>query len=176
MNNQSKVWAESHEILEQCIAETRTISYLLHPPMLDDAGLMLAAKWYVEGFAERSGIKATLNISPELPRLAKAVELTIFRVLQESLTNVHRHSGSQTVEITLRTEGADVCLEVKDHRSGMKADVLKKFQETGSQAGVGLAGMRQRVNELGGRFEIDSDKQGTAIRVVIPRGHEVRML
>ncbi len=175
-NSQSKIWAESQEILEQCIAETRTISYLLHPPMLDDAGLMLAAKWYVEGFSERSGIKASLDISPELPRLAKAVELTIFRVLQESLTNVHRHSGSKTVEIKLRIEGADVYLEVKDHGGGMKADVLKKFQETGSQVGVGLAGMRQRVNELGGHFEIDSDKHGTAIKVLIPKGTEVRVM
>jgi PAS domain S-box-containing protein len=176
MNSQSKIWAESQDILEQCIAETRTISYLLHPPMLDDAGLMLAAKWYVEGFSERSGIKASLDISPELPRMAKAVELTIFRVLQESLTNVHRHSGSKTVEITMRIGGADVYLEVRDQGSGMKADVLKKFQETGSQVGVGLSGMRQRVTELGGRFEIDSDKHGTAIKVVIPLGSEVRML
>jgi two-component system NarL family sensor kinase len=136
--------------------------------MLNDAGLMLAAKWYVEGFSERSGIKASLDISPELPRLAKAVELTIFRVLQESLTNVHRHSGSKTVEITLRAEGTDVYLEVKDHGTGMNADVLKKFQATGAQVRVGLAGMRQRVNELGGRFEIASDNHGTAIKVVIP--------
>jgi PAS domain S-box-containing protein len=175
MNSQGKIWAESQEILEQCIAETRTISYLLHPPMLDDAGLMLAAKWYVEGFSERSGIKASLDISPDLPRLSKAVELTIFRVLQESLTNVHRHSGSKSVEITMRIQGADVHLEVRDHGTGMKADVLRKFQETGSQVGVGLAGMRQRVNELGGRFEINSDSHGTAIKVVIPRGPEVRM-
>jgi two-component system, NarL family, sensor kinase len=143
--------------------------------MLDDAGLRLAAKWYVEGFSERSEIEARLDISPDLPRLSKAVELTIFRVLQESLTNVHRHSGSKSVEITIRIQGADVYLEVRDHGSGMKADVLRKFQETGSQVGVGLAGMRQRVNELGGRFEIDSDKHGTAIKVVIPRGPEVRM-
>jgi len=97
-------------------------------------------------------------------------ELTIFRVLQESLTNVHRHSGSKSVQITMRIQGADVYLEVRDHGSGMKVDVLKKFQETGSQVGVGLAGMRQRLNELGGRFETDSDKNGTAIKVVIPRG------
>jgi PAS domain S-box-containing protein len=172
MNSHSKAWTESQEILEQCIAETRTISYLLHPPMLDDAGLMLAAKWYVEGFAGRSGINATLDISPALPRFARTVELTIFRVLQEGLANVHRHSGSKAVEISVRTEGAEVCLEIRDHGCGMKADVLKKFQETGSQVGVGLAGMRQRVNELGGRFEIDSDKHGTAIKVSIPKGSE----
>jgi len=176
MDSPGKIWAESQHILEQCIAETRTISYLLHPPMLDDAGLMLAAKWYVEGFSERSGIKASLEISPELPRLAKAIELTIFRVLQESLTNVHRHSGSKTVDIIVRTEGSDVYLEVRDHGGGMKADVLKKFQETGSQVGVGLAGMRQRVNELGGRFEITSGTHGTAIKVRIPTGADVRML
>jgi PAS domain S-box-containing protein len=176
MNSPSKTWAESREILDQCIAETRTISYLLHPPMLDEAGLIQAVKWYVEGFADRSGINATLDISPELPRFARTVELTLFRVLQESLTNVHRHSGSKTVEITIRAEGADICLEVRDRGCGMKTDVLKKFQETGSQVGVGLAGMRQRVNELGGRFEINSGKHGTAIRVAIPKGPEVRML
>ena len=177
MNGQGKAWAESQEILDQCIRETRTISYLLHPPLLDDAGLMLAAKWYVEGFSERSGIKATLDISPELPRLARTVELTIFRVLQESLTNVHRHSGSKTVEISLRSQEAEVCLEVKDNGCGINADVLKKFQETGSQVGVGLAGMRQRVNELGGRFDIASGQHGTAIKVVIPktRGSEIDM-
>jgi PAS domain S-box-containing protein len=175
MNGQGKAWEESQEILDQCIKETRTISYLLHPPLLDDAGLMLAAKWYVEGFSERSGIKATLDISPELPRLARTVELTIFRVLQESLTNVHRHSESKTVEISLRSQGAEICLEVKDNGCGINADMLKKFQATGSQVGVGLAGMRQRVNELGGRFDIASDGHGTAIKVVISksRGSEI---
>ena len=172
MNSRGKTWTESKEILDQCIAETRTISYLLHPPLLDDAGLMLAAKWYVEGFSDRSGIKANLNISPELPRLARTIELTIFRVLQEGLTNVHRHSGSKLVDISLRTEGANICLQVKDYGCGMNAEVLKKFQGTGLQVGVGLAGMRQRVSELGGRFDIASNQHGTTITVVIPKSNE----
>jgi PAS domain S-box-containing protein len=164
----SGIWAESKEILEQCISETRTISYLLHPPMLDDVGLASAAEWYVEGFAKRSGIEASLTISPEFGRPPKAVELAIFRVLQESLTNVHRHSGSKAVAITLAKDRSEATIEVRDHGRGIPPQVLKKFRETGAYAGVGLPGMRQRVNELGGRFEITSDEHGTVVKVAIP--------
>jgi signal transduction histidine kinase len=172
MTNQGTILAESQEILEQCITETRSISHLLHPPLLDDAGLMLAVKSYVEGFAERSGIEATLDVSSDLQRLPRNVELTVFRVLQESLTNVHRHSGSTSVDVSLLTEGADISLEVRDHGCGIEPELLKQFQLTGTQVGVGLAGMRERVNDLGGRFELTSDQHGTLVRVLVPKNDE----
>ncbi len=167
-NGDGAAWAESHEILEHCISETRTISYLLHPPMLDDVGLASAAEWYVEGFAKRSGIQAKLVIAPGFDRPPKDIELGIFRVLQESLTNVHRHSGSKAVEIRLFRNGHDVCVAVTDYGHGLPPELLKEFQETGSHAGVGLSGMRQRVNELGGGFEIVSNEKSTTVTASIP--------
>jgi PAS domain S-box-containing protein len=166
--NDQKLWAESQSILERCISDIRTLSYLLHPPMLDDAGLVSAAKWYVEGFGQRSGISTTLTISPNIRRLPDALELAIFRVLQEGLTNVVRHSGSNAVEVNLCSDENEVSLEVKDYGKGISAEVLERFKQTGSQVGVGLAGMRERVLELGGSFDLTSDNHGTLVRVALP--------
>jgi PAS domain S-box-containing protein len=170
--NDRKLWEESQSILERCISDIRTLSYLLHPPMLDDAGLVSAAKWYVEGLGQRSGINATLTISPNIGRLPDALELAIFRVLQESLTNVVRHSGSDTVEVNLRSDENEVSLEVKDYGKGISAEVLERFKQTGSQVGVGLAGMRERVLELGGSFDLTSDHHGTLVRVALPMNRQ----
>jgi PAS domain S-box-containing protein len=170
MNGQPRLFAESQKILEQCISETRTISHLLHPPLLDDAGLLMASKWYVEGFAQRSGIEVNLKFPSELQRLPSAIELTLYRVLQESLTNVHRHSGSKSVDVSLSTNRTDVSLEIRDFGSGIRPELLKQIQQRGTQPGVGLAGMRERVHDLGGQFEITSDKHGTVVTVVISKG------
>jgi signal transduction histidine kinase len=149
---------EAARILDASIAELRTISHLLHPPLLDEAGLASAVEWYVKGFSERSGIKADLNIAEPLGTLEKEIELVLFRVLQESLTNVHRHSGSKTVSIRLGADSRQVRLEVEDHGKGVN----------GSRSGIGIAGMRERVENLSGQFEISSNRAGTRVRAVLP--------
>ncbi len=173
--NDGKLWTESLSILEHCVSDMRTLSYLLHPPMLDDAGLVDATKWYIEGFGQRSGINTSLNISPNVGRLPDAMELAIFRVLQESLTNVLRHSGSKAVDVNLQRNQREVVLEVKDYGEGIAAEVLQRFKQTGSQVGVGLAGMRERVLELGGSFDLSSDGRGTLVRVALPMTDQERM-
>jgi signal transduction histidine kinase len=158
--------AECSQIVDQCLTETRTISYLLHPPLLDEGGLTPAAQWYVDGFAERSKIKVNLNLSPELPRLHREVEVALFRALQEALTNVHRHSGSSAVDICLDFDKEQVRLEIKDNGRGIREERLNQL--TDGRTGVGIAGMRERARELGGRLEIQSDETGTRVIVTIP--------
>lgn len=154
-------------IIQLCLSETRTLSHLLHPPLLDEIGLNSAMKWFVEEFGNRSGIRVTLNCecSHRLPTL---VETMLFRVVQEALTNIHKHSGSSTAEVSLRGNSADVVLEVNDQGKGMSKDLLERLGNRGSVAGVGLAGMRERVFEIGGDFRLQSGPQGTRIRVLIP--------
>jgi PAS domain S-box-containing protein len=158
--------AECSQIVDQCLTETRTISYLLHPPLLDEGGLIPAARWYVDGFAERSKIKVNLNLSPELPRLHREVEVALFRTLQEALTNVHQHSGGSAVDICLDFDKEQVRLEIKDNGRGIREERLNQL--TDGRTGVGIAGMRERARELGGRLEIQSDETGTRVIVTIP--------
>src|SRR5262249_44761020 len=136
------------------ISEARTTSYLLHPPMLDEAGFTMAARWYVDGYGERSRIKTRLNLPENLDRLPDEVEVVLFRVLQESLTNVHRHAKSQEVDITVAIENNLVSLSVRDYGCGIPQDRLESFRNAGAGGGVGLAGMRERVRELGGTLEV----------------------
>jgi signal transduction histidine kinase len=163
-----EVLAESSSLLEQALTETRTISHLLHPPLLDEAGFASAARWYVDGFAKRSGVEINLEIPMELSRLPDSVELGLFRVLQESLTNMHRHSGSPTVDIRLNLDAKRVILEVRDYGRGMPRELLQRFQEVGTGGGVGLAGMQERISELGGRLEISAADPGTVVTVSMP--------
>ncbi len=158
---------ECLEFVDTCLSETRTISHLLHPPLLDEAGFGSAARWFVEGFARRSGIDAKLDLAADFPRLPDNIESALFRVLQEALTNVHRHSGSSEVQIKVKLEAGEVRLQVRDNGSGIPKDRLQDLLE-GSGAGVGLAGMRERLRETGGNLEIQSDKGGTSINVAIP--------
>ena len=159
--------AECTDILEKSIIETRTLSHLLHPPLLDEAGFASAASWFVSGFSERSGIPVSLDLPPDLPRLSEAVEIAFFRVLQESLTNVHRHSRAPSAEIKVETDAEQVTIEIRDHGRGMPARILNQIED-GTRLGVGLAGMRERIHELGGEFEVKSDENGTAIRASVP--------
>lgn len=159
---------EMEQIVDRCITETRTLSYLLHPPLLDEIGFVAAATWYVEGFAKRSGIKVRLDLAPKLRRMSDNVELALFRILQEALTNIHRHSGSELAEILVGVDEGVVFLEVKDHGKGLPAELVKKFKRVGADIGVGLSGIRERVKELGGKVEITSDGEGTALKVEIP--------
>jgi signal transduction histidine kinase len=163
-----KVLGESSALLDQALIETRTISHLLHPPLLDEAGFVSAARWYVDGFAKRSGVEVNLEIPIEHVRFPDSVELGLFRVLQESLTNVHRHSDSPAVDIRLKLDAERVILKIRDYGHGMPQHVLQRFQEAGTGVGVGLAGMQERISELGGRLEISAASPGTVVTVSMP--------
>ena len=156
------------ESVEKCMSETRTISHLLHPPLIDELGFAAAAKWYAGGFSERSGIKVNLHISNESPRLPRTVELPLFRILQASLSNVHRHAKSPAVEVRFAINAGEARLEVKDYGKGIHSELLGRLNKSGAGAGIGLSGMRERLRELGGHLEIESDANGTLIRAVIP--------
>lgn len=160
--------AECSDILEKSITETRTLSHLLHPPLLDEAGFSSAASWFVTGFSQRSGIPVSLDLPPDLPRLSEAVEIALFRVLQESLTNVHRHSRAASAEIKVEADAEQITIDICDHGCGMPSHVLRQIREEGSKLGVGLAGMRERIHELGGDFEVTSDANGTTVRASVP--------
>jgi signal transduction histidine kinase len=161
--------AECLKLLDQAMTETRTISHLLHPPLLDETGFESAAKWYVEGFAKRSGIETTLDMPEDLGRLPSSLELALFRVLQESLTNVHRHSTSKRADVSLRLSGDKVVLRVRDYGKGIPVDTLDRFRRRNAHGGVGLAGMRERIHELGGQLEMESDSRGTQVVATLPR-------
>jgi signal transduction histidine kinase len=162
---------ESFTLCKECSAEIRTLSYLLHPPLLDEMGLASALRWFGDGFSQRSKIQLDLQVSPIVGRLPKDIETTLFRIVQESLTNIHRHSGSPTAKIRVSRYTNHVTLEVEDHGRGLPAAILQK-SSNGAWLGVGLAGMRERVEQLGGRLEIHSGSQGTQISVTVPLPRE----
>ena len=166
--DRAQLWTEVEDLMQQCIAEVRTLSYVLHPPTMDAAGLVSAAQWFVEGFGQRSGIPVKMDVDGNLPRLPDEVELTLFRVIQEALTNVHRHSGSSTAEVLIRQTGEQIILEVKDHGCGIKPEVLARSRATGAGLGIGLTGMCERIHDLGGILNIDSEPGSTSIKVTIP--------
>ncbi len=158
---------DAQALVNRSIADTRTLSHLLHPPLLDEAGFVSAARWYVEGFGKRSGITAKLHLPEHVTRLPRRTETALFRILQEALTNVHRHSGSRAVEVQVITDKTQVMLTVKDYGMGVPREVLDRFWKTGN-VGVGLAGIRERLKELGGSLEIESNLDGTLLRATIP--------
>ncbi len=163
---------EVQQLIDRAIAETRTLSHLLHPPSLDLAGFASAAAWYVEGFGKRSGIKASLKLPDKLNRLPVSVETALFRIMQEALTNVHRHSGSRAVEINLTSDDALATLTITDFGKGIPKDVMEGLSHSGANVGVGLAGIRERVKELGGVFDVKSSKAGTVLKACIPLSAE----
>ncbi|HVZ18178.1 MAG TPA: PAS domain S-box protein [Terriglobales bacterium] len=154
----------SQELAKQCVQELRTLSYVLHPPMLDELGLASALKIYVEGIAQRSGVTIETEFDSQMPRLPHDVEMALFRVAQEGLSNVLRHSGSKTARIEL-LNGAGVTLKISDRGSGM-AKVWDS--ETPVAVGVGIAGMNERMRQLGGRLTIDSGPRGTTVTAYVP--------
>jgi signal transduction histidine kinase len=163
-----ELWSQSEELTERCIAEVRTLSYLLHPPTMDAVGIASAARWYVEGFGLRSGLKLTLDAPDDPVRLPDAIELALFRVLQEALTNVHRHSGASAANVLIRRSSGHVILEISDNGRGIEREVLNRFREAGSGTGIGLMSMHERARELGGKVELESDGSGTAVRITLP--------
>ena len=159
---------ECVQLVEECIKEIRTISYLLYPPMLEERGLRTAIEWYLQGFEERSKIKVTLEIPSDLGRLSRDVELCVFRVLQESLTNVHRHSGSPVARIRVSVESGTVRVEIKDEGTGIQPGALNHTQHVIEMLGVGLRGMNERVRQLGGKLELNSTEKGTSVSAKVP--------
>ncbi len=158
---------ESIDLVKRALSEIRNFSYLLHPPVLDEYGLCAALRWYVHGFSQRSGISVDLNAPVDLPRLPRQAETALFRVVQECLTNVHRHSGSSRAKIFLRQEAGSLLLEVSDEGHGISSGSNGQG-EGDERIGVGIAGIRERVRELGGRLEIESNSRGTMVRVRLP--------
>jgi signal transduction histidine kinase len=168
----AELWSQSEELMEQCIGEVRTLSYLLHPPTMDAVGVVSAARWYVEGFARRSGLKIAIDAPTDPVRLPDPVELALFRVLQEALTNVHRHSGATEADIRISRSPGQVTLQIEDNGRGMQPEMLHCFRETGAGVGVGLISMQERARELGGTFQIASDGTGTSLSVTVPLPYE----
>lgn len=165
--------AECVRLTDDSIKEVRTVSYLLYPPMLEEMGLKSAIPWYLSGFSSRSGIKTTLKTQEHFGRLPTETELAMFRVLQESLTNVHRHSGSETAEVRLLKEDGNAVLEVEDKGKGFNSDMLEQgSQDWMGALGVGVRGMNERMRQLKGKLEIITREGGTLVRAIIPVGHE----
>lgn len=158
---------QNSQLVEQLSKEIRTISHLLHPPLLDEVGLMPAIRSYADGVTERSNVKVTVDLSPEIGRLAPNLEISVFRIVQECLTNVYRHSGSETALIKIWPTGKLLTVQVSDAGKGIPPEKrISMF--LGSNQGVGLSGMRERVRELGGTLEIQSSENGTAITAALP--------
>ncbi len=159
--------AESTELVDSSLKEVRTLSHLLHPPMLDDVGLLAAIRWFANGFSQRSSIQVDLALPADLPRLSTERETAIFRVVQESLTNVHRHSGSVTATVRVERDGDLLHVFVIDQGRGISPEKLSFHQETAT-IGVGLLGMRERLRQFRGQLDIDSSSQGTTIHAIVP--------
>jgi signal transduction histidine kinase len=163
---------EAKTLLSQSVSDIRTLSYLLHPPLLEEAGFYSAAGWYIDGFSKRSKVKVNVELPPKRLRMPDIVELTLFRVLQEGLINAHRHSGSDRVDVKVESGDSNISMQLRDYGKGLSKNLMEHFQKTGSASGVGIAGMRERVKELGGKFSIQSGGSGTTLSVVIPLGDE----
>jgi PAS domain S-box-containing protein len=164
-----KLLSECQALADRCIREVRTLSYLLHPPVLDQAGLVDAIRDYVKGFTKRSGIHVGLELSANVGRMPREVELALFRVVQEALANIQRHSGSQHAKIHM-DRNANLVVEISDSGRGASGSLPRRLSEPPFQLGVGIPSMQERVKLIGGRLEIDSTSSGTTVRVTVPLG------
>jgi signal transduction histidine kinase len=156
---------DSQELVRESVTSIRSLSYLLHPPLLDENGLSSALPWYIQGFAERSKIRVNLELPPDLVRFSRESEVAIFRIVQECLTNVIRHSESTTADIRITQSGSDVCVIVEDNGKGIPPEKLLELMSAGTP-GVGIRGMRERIRQLNGVMEINSDGIGRGTVVV----------
>jgi signal transduction histidine kinase len=166
---QAQLIAECSDILQQCLVETRTLSHLLHPPLLDERGFGSATRLFVDGFSRRSGVPVHLDLPAEFEtRLPQNVEIALFRAVQEALTNIHRHSGASAVDVSLSLGDEQARLAIQDNGKGIPAEALRALRDGMSEGGVGLAGMRERLRDLGGILEIRSNGSGTTILITVP--------
>jgi PAS domain S-box-containing protein len=170
-----QLWKSAVDLTEAAVREVRTVSYLMHPPLLDEAGLAAALRWYVTGFTDRSGIDVSLEVDDHVGRQSEEIETTVFRMVQEALTNVHRYSGSRKAWIRIMRSGGRIRAEVRDEGRGLQVD--SKALTKAAPLGVGISGMRERVEQLGGTFELESAPgRGTTLRATLPlalRANEV---
>jgi PAS domain S-box-containing protein len=164
--------AECAKLVDESVKEVRTVSYLLYPPMLEEMGLKTAIPWYLDGFSARSGISTTFEVAEDFPRISRDVELMLFRVLQECLTNVHKHSGSKEARVRLSKSDDRITLEVSDAGKGFPPAMLEEAgRDWIGSFGVGLRGMSERVRQLGGQLHVNTGSGGTQIRAVVPAGN-----
>ena len=175
---------ETRGIIDHAVSSIRTMSYLLHPPLLDEAGFDSAALWFIEGLVKRSGIPIKTDFShfdgassgtSKVARMPDGVELALFRALQEGLTNMHRHASSSRAEVRFKRLPDRAVLEIQDFGRGLPQEVMERFQRTGTGSGVGLAGIRERIKELGGDFKVVSDPTGTTLRATVPMAADKNM-
>jgi PAS domain S-box-containing protein len=159
---------ESAELAERSMTGVRTLSYLLHPPFLEETGLLSAVRWYAKGFSDRSGIAVDLDLPSTMERLPQDVEMTVFRVVQEALINIHRHAQSATARIRLRADGDHLMLKIEDRGRGIAPDLLATVTTGSGAPGLGIAGMRERLEHRGGSLEVTSGDRGTTIRARVP--------
>lgn len=162
----SKVVDDSQNLVQQLSKEIRTTSYLLHPSLLDESGLPETIRWYVHGLAERSGLIVELDIDQDFGRIPSEMEMAVFRIVQECLINIHRHSGSKTATIRLSRGAESIALEIQDGGKGIPAEKLDGIHA--QHSGVGIAGMRERVRHLRGAMDIHSNGTGTKISITMP--------
>jgi signal transduction histidine kinase len=163
----NKAFLENRAFVQQILQGIRTISHLLHPPLLDERGLPSALRWYVEEFSQRSGIQVSLDVSPGFERFTPELETAVFRIVQEGLGNIHRHSQSPTATIRLPADSDCLNLEIRDAGRGIPKEKQQQIK-LGIRTGVGLRGMRERVTQMGGGLTIESDSGGTTILVTFP--------
>jgi two-component system NarL family sensor kinase len=166
--SQAKRVSDSIEMVSYCTSEIRTLSYLLHPPLLDEMGLASALAVYAEGFEDRSGIRVGLDISRDFERLPTDIETALFRIVQQSLANIHRHSGSRTAMIVVRQDEKEITLRISDEGLGIGPEALGEMNSGTRLIGVGIAGMRERTRIMNGRFCIRSSQRGTTIEINLP--------
>ena len=162
---------ETGVLVQQASADIRTVSYLLHPPLLDEMGLSSALKWYIDGFAERSKMSVELEMPSDLGRLPQDSELVLFRIAQECLTNIHRHAKCSSAFVKLSNTGGRLAMEIRDDGQGIDQELQRQIA-AGKAVGVGLRGMRERVCAIRGTFEVESNGNGTSVRVTLPLRNE----
>jgi len=173
----SPLLQETRNLVDHAVSSIRTMSYLLHPPLLDEAGFEAAAHWFIDGFSKRTGMAVKANFcdsegrggaASKCARMPEVVELALFRAVQEGLINAHRHAATPSVEIRFQRLPDCAILEVEDFGRGMSKAVMDRFQRTGTGTGVGLGGIQERMKELGGEFTIQSTSSGTTLRATVP--------
>jgi signal transduction histidine kinase len=160
--------SDALEAVRHCTSEIRTLSYLLHPPLLDEFGLRSALAHFAEGFSQRSGIRIELDIPQDLGRFGTKIETAMFRVVQQSLANIHRHSGAFTAEIQIEADAEQISVQVRDQGRGIPPEIVTRINSSNQIVGIGIAGMRERINGLGGRFHVRSGEDGTIVEVSLP--------
>jgi signal transduction histidine kinase len=160
--------SESIDLADRSMSGIRTLSYVLHPPFLDESGLLSAIRWFAKGFADRSGIAVDLDLPQTFERLPQEVEMALFRVVQEGLINIHRHAASSTARIRLNADRDRVTLEIEDRGRGIPSDRLTLLKSGAAAPGIGIAGMRERLEQLAGTLDVDSSERGSTIKATLP--------